>query len=116
YLYGLTGSLDLHKVAEKFHALQSEAAQGAGARGAYLAVLAMIFSGFLYKIAAVPFHYWSPDVYEGAPTTATGFFSVVPKAAGFAVLLRVLAEFFPMGIITEKYLDYRSMEKVLTVL
>jgi NADH-quinone oxidoreductase subunit N len=57
----------------------------------------MVFTGLLYKIAAAPFHYWSPDVYEGAPTTATGFFSVVPKAAGFAILLRVLVEFFPLG-------------------
>jgi NADH-quinone oxidoreductase subunit N len=48
----------------------------------------MVAVGFGYKIAAVPFHMWSPDVYEGAPTPATAFFSVGPKAAGFAVLVR----------------------------
>jgi len=48
----------------------------------------MITVGFGYKIAAVPFHMWTPDVYEGAPTPATAFFSVAPKAAGFAVLVR----------------------------
>lgn len=97
YLYGLTGSLNLTGVggvAEKFNELRHASV---GAKGAYLAVLAMVFCGLFYKIAVAPFHYWSPDVYEGAPTTATGFFSVVPKAAGFAVLVRVLAEFFPLG-------------------
>jgi len=48
----------------------------------------MVAVGFGYKIAAVPFHMWSPDVYEGAPTPATAFFSIGPKAAGFAVLVR----------------------------
>ena len=48
----------------------------------------MVAVGFGYKIAAVPFHMWSPDVYEGSPTPATAFFSVGPKAAGFAVLVR----------------------------
>jgi NADH-quinone oxidoreductase subunit N len=48
----------------------------------------MVTVGFGYKIAAVPFHMWSPDVYEGAPTPVTAFLSVGPKAAGFAVLVR----------------------------
>ncbi|MCW8133738.1 MAG: NADH-quinone oxidoreductase subunit N [Planctomycetota bacterium] len=98
YLYGLTGSLNLtgpDGVVAKWFELRATAAPSM--QGAYLAVLAMVFVGLLYKIAAAPFHYWSPDVYEGAPTTATGFFSVVPKAAGFAVLVRVLVEFFPIG-------------------
>lgn len=97
YLYGLTGSLNLTGpegvVAKWFELRQSSPGS---VQGAYLAILAMVFVGLLYKIAAAPFHYWSPDVYEGAPTTATGFFSVVPKAAGFAVLVRVLLEFFPL--------------------
>jgi NADH-quinone oxidoreductase subunit N len=50
------------------------------------AVMAAV--GFGYKIAAVPFHMWSPDVYEGAPIPVTAFLSVGPKAAGFAVLVR----------------------------
>ncbi|MBI3828085.1 MAG: NADH-quinone oxidoreductase subunit N [Planctomycetes bacterium] len=98
YLYGLTGSLDLtgpSGIAAKWFELRHAATPSM--QGAYLAVLAMVFCGLLYKIAAAPFHYWSPDVYEGAPTTATGFFSVVPKAAGFAVLVRVLIDFFPLG-------------------
>ncbi|MCD6249021.1 MAG: NADH-quinone oxidoreductase subunit N [candidate division Zixibacteria bacterium] len=49
----------------------------------------LVFIGFGFKIAAVPFHSWVPDVYEGAPTPVTAFFSVAPKAAAFAVLLRI---------------------------
>lgn len=48
----------------------------------------LILAGFGYKIASVPFHFWSPDVYEGAPTPITALLSVAPKAAGFAILIR----------------------------
>jgi NADH-quinone oxidoreductase subunit N len=51
--------------------------------------VALMLTGFAFKIAAVPFHFWSPDVYEGAPTTITGFMSTGPKAAAFVVLIRV---------------------------
>jgi len=56
--------------------------------------LALVLVGFGFKIAVVPFHMWTPDVYEGAPTPVTAFFSVGPKAAGFVVLLRVLMNFW----------------------
>jgi len=49
-----------------------------------------MLTGFVFKIAAVPFHMWVPDVYEGAPTSITAYLSVAPKAAAFAVILRVL--------------------------
>ncbi|MCC6349655.1 MAG: NADH-quinone oxidoreductase subunit N [Candidatus Eisenbacteria bacterium] len=49
----------------------------------------LVFTGFAFKVAAVPFHMWTPDAYEGAPTAVTGFMSVGAKAAGFAALLRV---------------------------
>ena len=54
-----------------------------------IAGMALVLVGFGFKIAAVPFHTWVPDVYQGAPTPVTAFFSVAPKAAGFAVMLRV---------------------------
>ncbi|MBP2673606.1 MAG: nuoN [Deltaproteobacteria bacterium] len=79
-LFGLTGTT---QVAEIGRAL----AAGPATIPMLLASV-MVAVGFGYKIAAVPFHMWSPDVYEGAPTPATAFFSVAPKAAGFAVLLR----------------------------
>ncbi len=55
-----------------------------------LAGLSLIVIGFGFKIALVPFHMWTPDVYEGAPTPVTAFFSIGPKIVGFAVLLRIL--------------------------
>ncbi len=57
--------------------------------------LILVLAGFSFKIAAVPFHFWAPDVYEGAPTPVAGFLSTASKAAGFAVLVRVLWVAFP---------------------
>ncbi len=64
-----------------------------GSLGIIVAMM-FVFTGFCFKIAAVPFHMWCPDVYQGAPTPFTGFLSVAPKAAGFALLLRFLSELF----------------------
>src|SRR5207245_6806719 len=58
---------------------------------AYVAV-ALMFVGLGFKVAAAPFHIWTPDVYEGAPAPIVGFMSTAPKAAAFAVLLRILFE------------------------
>jgi len=85
-LFGLTGSLNLFEIN---HYL---AANKVASLPLFLAGL-MILSGFGYKISAVPFHFWTPDVYEGAPITITAYLSVASKAAGFAVLLR----FFKTG-------------------
>ncbi len=79
-LYGMTGST---RISEIGYVL----AGGTATLPAFLAAV-MVTVGFGYKIAAVPFHMWSPDVYEGAPTPVTAFLSVGPKAAGFAVLVR----------------------------
>src|SRR5436309_4428553 len=54
--------------------------------------IALMFLGLGFKVAAAPFHIWTPDVYEGAPAPVVGFMSTAPKAAAFAVLLRVLFE------------------------
>ncbi len=79
-LYGLTGTLDLYGV---------RAALAGGENGpALILVLLLVAGGIGFKIAAVPFHFWCPDVYTGAPTPVTAFLSVGPKAAGFAVLIR----------------------------
>ena len=79
-LYGLTGSTQISEIGRVL-------AMGTATLPASLAAV-MVTVGFGYKIAAVPFHMWSPDVYEGAPTPVTAFLSVGPKAAGFAVLVR----------------------------
>ncbi len=89
YLYGLLGTADLHEIGLRLAALP--VAGGAGAAATKLAlVVAVVFvsAGVGYKIAAVPWHMWCPDVYEGAPTPFTAFLSVGPKAAGFALALR----------------------------
>jgi NADH-quinone oxidoreductase subunit N len=57
--------------------------------------LLLVLIGFSFKISAFPFHFWAPDVYEGAPTPVAGFLSTASKAAGFAVLVRVLILIFP---------------------
>ncbi|MEO5324531.1 NADH-quinone oxidoreductase subunit N [Mesorhizobium sp. CC13] len=80
-VYGLTGTTSLDGVA-------IAVANNAGDPGLLLAVV-FIVAGLAFKVGAVPFHMWVPDVYEGAPTTVTAFMSVAPKAAGFAVILRV---------------------------
>jgi NADH-quinone oxidoreductase subunit N len=87
-LYGLAGTLDLSGIGRTILA-----GFGGGSPATTLAVtLAVLFSlaGFGYKVAAVPFHMWCPDVYQGAPTPFVAFLSVGPKAAGMAALLRFL--------------------------
>jgi len=88
-LYGATGTLDLASIA-------------AVLTGSVIPVhwlvypaLIMVLVGLGFKIALVPFHQWAPDAYEGAPTPVTAFLSVGPKAAGFAVLMRLLLTALP---------------------
>ncbi len=57
--------------------------------------MVFILSGLAFKISAVPFHMWTPDVYEGAPTSVTAFFAIVPKIAAIALIIRILFEVFP---------------------
>jgi NADH-quinone oxidoreductase subunit N len=61
--------------------------------------LVFLIAGLAFKISAVPFHMWTPDVYEGAPTAVTAFFAAAPKLAGMAIFLRVMLTAFPDAII-----------------
>ena len=83
--YGLTGSTNLGQIAQ---GLQKVLATRPNDPVVIFALLATT-TGLLFKIAAVPFHQWAPDAYEGAPTSVTGFMSVAVKAAGWAMLLRI---------------------------
>ncbi|MBM3151308.1 MAG: NADH-quinone oxidoreductase subunit N, partial [Chloroflexi bacterium] len=88
-VFGATGTTSLAGIA-------SGLARLAGTGGLLLTIgAALILVGFGFKVAAVPFHMWTPDVYQGAPTPVTAFMSVGAKAAGFAALLRVFTLAFP---------------------
>jgi len=101
-LYGLSGTTNLRVMAKFF----------AGQPRDPLLVLAVILvaSGMAFKIAAVPFHMWAPDVYEGAPTPITAFLSVGSKAASFAMLLRIFVEGVP-----SLDADWRLLFEVLAI-
>ena len=79
-LYGFTGSTNFDVISSKLVSDNT---------GAIFAVV-FILVGLAFKISAVPFHMWTPDVYEGSPTSVTSFFAVAPKIAGFAVLIRFM--------------------------
>src|SRR5579872_5068738 len=87
--YGLSGSTNLGVIANRLVAIMNDPRMVQYKPVAILALLTTI-TGLLFKIAAVPFHQWAPDAYEGAPTSITGFMSVAVKAAGWAMLLRIL--------------------------
>lgn len=86
-VYGLTGSTNLFIINE---VLQTTSINSA----AYSFSLILIFAGIGFKISAAPFHFWTPDVYEGAPIAITAFLSVASKAAGFALLIRFIKSTF----------------------
>lgn len=86
-LYGASGSVYLDLIFSRFDA----------GNPLFLAGSALVLVAFIFKIGAVPFHQWVPDVYEGAPVTVTGFMSAGVKAAAFAVLLRVIFDAFQIG-------------------
>jgi NADH-quinone oxidoreductase subunit N len=86
-LYGFSGTTDIYAIADKI---------GSGASPIpMIGALLLVLVGFGFKISVVPLHFWAPDVYEGAPTPITGFLSTASKAAGFAVLIRILMAVFP---------------------
>ena len=85
-LYGITGSTDIGVITAALQAIEYPLS-------IYFPLI-LLLVGFGYKISMVPFHFWTPDVYEGAPTPITAFLSVAPKAAGFAILIRVFYTMF----------------------
>lgn len=82
-LYGIGGSTQLSVIAERL------AERPASDPLSWIAMITLL-AGLFFKVAAVPFHQWTPDAYEGAPTSITAFISVAPKVASFAILLRIL--------------------------
>ncbi|MGH8535194.1 MAG: NADH-quinone oxidoreductase subunit NuoN [Gammaproteobacteria bacterium] len=102
-LYGVTGTLDLQQLAATLQ----------DAERSLLPVFGLVFLivGIAFKLGAVPFHMWIPDVYEGAPTSVTLFLTTAPKLSGFALAMRLLVEGLP-GLSA----DWQQMLAVLAVL
>ena len=82
-IYGFTGTTDIYEIT-------GMVISGDVSLTLALGTLILVMVGFGFKISVVPFHFWAPDVYEGAPTPVAGFLSSASKAAGFAVLMRIL--------------------------
>ncbi len=93
-LYGFTGQTNLYSIAE-FLSVGTMADMPIAVLGA----LVLVVVGFGFKISAAPFHFWTPDVYEGAPTPVTAYLSVASKAASFALLMRFFIAVFPVTLV-----------------
>jgi NADH-quinone oxidoreductase subunit N len=106
-LYGLTGELSFPAIA------QSIAAEPAHAP-LLAVVVALMLAGLAFKISLVPFHMWTPDIYEGAPIPVTAMLSVGPKAAGLALLLRIATALSPLwGLLTPVLLALTALTMTL---
>jgi NADH-quinone oxidoreductase subunit N len=114
-LFGMTGSTNLYDISS---VLTNQPLDG------LTLVLAciLIFAGIGYKISAAPFHFWTPDVYEGAPITITAYLSIASKAAGFALLIRFIKNTFVYDIDSSGYwqlvniIDWKSFIILISIL
>lgn len=104
-IYGATGSTQLTEIASFL------ARNTLPDNGVLLAGTALVIVGLCFKVSAVPFHFWTPDVYQGSPTPFTGYMAAVAKAAGFAALLRVLT-----GALNTQQADWRPIIWFIAVL
>ena len=102
-IYGATGSTSLPVIAEK---IGSGGLIGMGG-------VAMLLVGFAFKVGAVPFHMWVPDVYEGAPTTITAFMSIGAKLAGFAAMIRIFSQ---MGAVSDHWVPAVAVLAAITMI
>jgi proton-translocating NADH-quinone oxidoreductase chain N len=109
WFYGLTGSTDLNGIAKDLMEAENTL------RPVILTALILMVAGFAFKIGAVPFHQWAPDVYEGAPTPVTAFLSVGPKIAGFALIVRVMLTALPMDL-ANLAMDWRTLMMAIAAL
>ena len=106
-LYGFTTQTNIYQIAQAFYDQNISFVAVIGA-------LLLILVGFGFKISAFPFHFWAPDVYEGAPTPIAGFLSTASKAAGFVVVLRVLVTVFTPSA-APQWMNYLAVISVITM-
>jgi len=109
WIFGLTGTTNLAQAALAMRGLGT-------AQGPLLFGFMLILMGLGFKVAAVPFQFWVPDVYQGAPTPITAFLSVGSKAAGFIVLIRVVETFLSVPALHDKVVAILSAVAAMTLI
>ena len=117
YIFGLTGSTNYFQIQNAISQLDSSA------NTVLLFSTIMILAGFGYKVSAVPFHFWTPDVYQGAPTTITAYLSIAPKAGAFAMMIRFFNQVFSdggalsgMDVVSASNIPWASILSLLAVI
>ncbi len=114
-IYGLTGSTNIYEINSLIQAPQFQSLT-------FILAGIFIFVGIGYKISAAPFHFWTPDVYEGAPITITAYLSIASKAAGFALLIRFIKVTFVKSVSADGYweliniIDWKSFIILISIL
>jgi NADH-quinone oxidoreductase subunit N len=110
WTYGLTGSTDLDAISRQIANVTSGQSH---LEPSLLLALLLLVVGLGFKIAAVPFHMWTPDAYDGAPTPVTAYMSVGPKAAGFAAIIRILVQ--GLGPMRSDWINLIAVLAILTM-
>jgi NADH-quinone oxidoreductase subunit N len=107
-VFGFSGTTDIYQLASKFQTGNLSLLTALG-------ILALILVGIGFKVSIVPFHFWAPDVYEGAPTPVAGFLSTASKAAGFAVLVRLFFVAFPATDLAQLWVPSLAVLSAVTM-
>jgi NADH-quinone oxidoreductase subunit N len=107
-VFGFSGTTDIYQLASKFQTGNLSLLTALG-------ILALILVGIGFKVSIVPFHFWAPDVYEGAPTPVAGFLSTASKAAGFAVLVRLFFVAFPATDLAQLWVPSLAILSAVTM-
>jgi NADH-quinone oxidoreductase subunit N len=110
WIYGATGTTRLDEIST---ALARVVTDGGGTEASLLLAMLLLVVGLGFKIAAVPFHMWTPDAYQGAPTPVSAYMSVIPKVAGFAAMVRILVE--ALGPLRDEWVTLVSILAVITM-
>jgi len=111
WLYGISGSTNIYEIHKTIMLIDNP-------NMLYMSIM-LILVGFGYKISMAPLHYWTPDVYEGSPTTITAFLSAAPKAAGFAILIRSFFTLFTVDgnlSVSSSAIEYADWTLIISVL
>jgi NADH-quinone oxidoreductase subunit N len=110
WIYGSTGTISIPEISERVGEIMTGEQLP---EPALLLALLLLAIGLAFKIAAVPFHMWTPDAYQGAPTPVSGYMSVVPKIAGFAAFARIIAE--GLGPLSDTWLVLVAILAIITM-